>query len=221
VRSLYRDYGNELSIPGFSTVYTVPPYLLRLEPQLVGRYGQGNLCNLTSVHVFNDRSRVRDPKGISQLVQVVEQRFADWQQAISRPALEELARLSGGDLRSFLTALRTCLLHGLTTGAQLPLEMAHVNRTQDKLLQPMSLIPDAVMQRLVHVWQRFEPPMHGDRPLDDLGADLETKRLMLYRNGTEWYGVNPLLWGLVEAAANALPPPPHALAVAASPGANG
>jgi hypothetical protein len=67
-----------------------------------------------------------------------------------------------------------------------------------------------VMLRLKHAWQHFEPPMHGEKPLDDLGTDLETKRLMLYRNGTEWYGVNPLLWQMVEAFTppEAVPPNP-------------
>jgi energy-coupling factor transporter ATP-binding protein EcfA2 len=199
VRSLYRDYAQELSIPEFQTVYTVPPYLLRLEPQLVARYGQGNLCNLTCVHVFKDRSREPDAAGIAQLVQVVEKRYPNWRGAIEEAALRQLICLSGGDLRSFFTALRACLLHGLTTGAALPLQTKVVERTRDKLLQPMSLVPDAVMLRLKHAWQHFEPPMHGEKPLDDLGTDLETKRLMLYRNGTEWYGVNPLLWQMVEA----------------------
>ena len=49
------------------------------------------------------------------------------------------------------------------------------------------------------------PRLETEADRDALVHDLETKRVLMYRNGEEWYDVHPLLRTLVDAAPAGVP----------------
>jgi hypothetical protein len=193
---LYSQFLDQLHLPGFKIVYSVPPYLSNLLPGLAGRLGPG--CRLTNVHVFQDRTRNPDDAGVGQMVEIVKRRVKQIGavDALFAPqALQDLAVVSGGELRTFFTMIRAVAVFQLS-GQQpaLPIQLASVEWVKSQMRRSSGVMTDDVVARLKIIDTHHEPLASTQELLNALAEDLDTKRVMLYRNGSEWYGVNPLFW---------------------------
>lgn len=200
---------DRLRIVGASVVYSVPPYLALLSD--VRNFV--SCVSLASVRVYDKplnadgtpSARRRQPRadGLACMRTLVTKRFGDWQTLFTAGALDALALASGGDLRHFMQRL----VADAITQAQ---------------YEPSDVVLDAdhnVIQRVVaesrgeteRLTVREEWPLlaqiavshnavANDRrdSLRSLARLMETRVVLNYRNGVEWFDVHPLLWPLIE-----------------------
>lgn len=197
---------DRLRIPGASVVYSVPPYLALLAD--VRNYV---LCySLASVRVFEKPAvgarRTARASGLAAMQRLIERRYAAWQQVLTPDALQDLAQWSGGDLRHFMQRL----VSGVVGQAQFALERLPL-RSGDAILRG---IYDETRGETERLTVRSEWPllktiaMSHNAIASDRGESLralarlfETRVILNYRNGEEWFDVHPLLWPLIDAIA--------------------
>lgn len=195
---------DRLRIPGASTVYSVPPYLALLAD--VRNYVPS--YSLASVRVFDKPGGAahRTPRadGLQAMQRLIEKRFALWREVLTPEALNDLAQWSGGDLRHFMQRL----VSGVVGQAQFALDRLPLP-SGDAILVSVHDENRGETERLT---VRSEWPLLKDistthnaiaadrgESLRALARLFETRVILNYRNGQEWFDVHPLLWPLIDA----------------------
>lgn len=200
---------DRLRVPGATVVYATPPYLALLSD--VRNYV--TCYALASVRVYEKpvaqdkhTSRRRQPRaeGLEKMRSLIERRFADWGQVMTPAALDKLTLASGGDLRHFMQRL----VSGVVGQAQfaldrLPLEegddivnrVLDENRSETERLTVRSEWP--LLARIAHDHKAIADD-RGDS-LRTLARLFDTRVVLNYRNGEEWFDIHPLLWRLIDA----------------------
>ena len=194
VRAMFSQYPDMLRLADLQTVYSVAPYLIKLAPHLAGVFGAGTLCHLTTAHVFQARSREPDAEGVAIIREIVTRRYGQWEELISAEALDQVIEASGGDLRDLFRMLSILLLElEFSTNVD-----AALRYTLNQIRRDMTWITTGHLERLRHLATTKAPRLESDADMDALVHDLETKRVLMYRNGEDWYDVHPLLREQVE-----------------------
>jgi hypothetical protein len=202
VRELFTTYADRLRLPGMHIVYSVSPYLLKLAPHLTAILGGNVICNLTSAHIFRDHSHAPDPKGLAVLRKIVEKRCAEWFQVLNESQLDRLILASGVDLRDYFRLLKTYIARAAAgTEIVLPIGDEVIADAEDQVRRDMLPIPKDTIVRLQYVADNFQPKLDTEQDMDLLIRDLQFKRVLMYRNGADWYDVHPLLRDTVNATA--------------------
>lgn len=198
VRNLFFDHAEDLRIPPLHIVYTVPPYLSILAP------GAGSLMSgaithrLVSTHVFKDRSREPDEKGLALMREVIQRRCADWACLFAPDALDRLALATGGDLREFFRMIQAWLATVRDDG-DLPLPKESLATIEEMARREMMPIPANYLEWLKRIAGSHETCLDNNDGLPTLAHFLDNRLVMNYRNGTDWYDVHPLLREVVDA----------------------
>jgi hypothetical protein len=199
---------DRLRVPGASVVYSVPPYLA-----LMADVRNFVTCfALASVRVYgkpisngNPTANRRQPRpeGLEKMRSLINRRYADWGQVLDKSALDALAKASGGDLRHFMQRL----VSGVVGKAQfaldrLPLkaddpvvnQVIDENRGETERLTVQSEWP------LLADIARTHNAIAADRDesLRTLARLFDTRVILNYRNGAEWFDIHPLLWPLID-----------------------
>lgn len=178
-----------LRLAELQTVYSVAPYLIKLAPHLARVFGAGTLCHLTTAHVFQARSRKPAADGVAIIRKIVTRRYAQWEELIIAQALGQVIEASGGDLRDLFRMLSILLLEvEFSTNVE-----AELRYTLDQIRRDMTWITTGNLERLRHLATTKAPRLESGADMDALVHDLETKRVLMYRNGEDWYDVHPLL----------------------------
>lgn len=200
---------NRLKIPSASVVYSVPPYLA-----LLSDVRNFVTCHaLASVRVFEkpfdaegnvSRSR-RQPRaqGLEKMRALIEKRFPQWGQVLDSAALDALALASGGDLRHFMLRL----VSGVVGQARFALPRLPL-RADDSIVQAVLSENRGETERLTVTkeWPLLADiatrhnAFAADRgdSLRTLAHLFDTRVILNYRNGSEWFDVHPLLWRLLD-----------------------
>ena len=199
---------DRLRIPGASVVYSVPPYLA-----LLSDVRNFVTCHaLASVRVYgkpfadgklSPERRQPRAEGVQKMQGLIERRYPKWADVLSPKALEKLVLASGGDLRHFMQRL--------VSGV--------VGQTQFALNRLPLQADDAIIQRVLdenrgeteRLTVRSEWPLLADiakrhnafaadrgDSLRTLARLFDTRVILNYRNGAEWFDVHPLLWPLLD-----------------------
>lgn len=197
VRNLFFTHADHLCIPKLHVVYTVPPYLSVLAAGAGALMGGVVTRRLVSTHIFKDRSREPDERGISVLRTVVEKRFPEWREIFFQEALDRLAQKSGGDLREFFRLIRYCLPK-VRNVSHLPLNIAAVEPVLDLVRQEMLPIPSDRLDWLKRISSTHDTCLASEADLPVLAGFLDNRLVLNYRNGTDWYDVHPLLREVVD-----------------------
>lgn len=199
---------DRLRIPGASVVYSVPPYLA-----LLADVRNFVTCHaLASVRVYEKpiangkptaKRRHPRPDGLQKMRCLIERRYGSWAQVLDDTALDALAQASGGDLRHFMQRL----VSGVVGKAQfaldrLPLcaddavvrQVIDENRGETERLTVKSEWP------LLADIARSHNAIATDRgdSLRTLARLFDTRVILNYRNGAEWFDIHPLLWPLID-----------------------
>lgn len=198
VRNLFFGHADALRIPLLHVVYTVPPYLPVLAAAAGALMGGATTGRLVSTHIFKDRSRDTDPAGLALMHEVVGKRFANWKKVFTPTALDRLALSSGGDLREFFRMLKLCIT-AVRDDAQLPLDAAAVAHAENAARADMLPIPADHLAWLQDITKSHECCLPSDVLLPVLSQFLDNRLVMVYRNGSDWYDVHPLLREVVDA----------------------
>lgn len=199
---------DRLRIPGASVVYSVPPYLA-----LMADVRNFITCfALASVRVYgkpiangNPTANRRQPRpeGLEKMRSLIARRYADWETVLDASALDELAKASGGDLRHFMQRLVSGVvgkaqfaLDRLPLRADAPLvhQIIDENRGETERLTVQSEWP------LLANIARTHNAIAADREesLRTLARLFDTRVILNYRNGAEWFDIHPLLWPLID-----------------------
>jgi hypothetical protein len=145
---------------------------------------------MPSVHVFKKRSNELDPDGVKQMTELVNLRYAQWQQFITPDLLDALIRDCGGDLRDYLRAIKVVLLEREANPEASKDELLDVVRGQ---ISPPRLVPSAHIGWMARLERSHEPEIDDKVDATVFHRYLATKHILAYLNGTEWYAIHPLL----------------------------
>lgn len=208
---------DRLRIPSASVVYSVPPYLA-----LMADVRNFVTCHaLASVRVYakpvaydgtaTENRRKPRPEGLEKMRSLIARRYSDWSQVLDQSALNELAQASGGDLRHFMQRL----VSGAVGKAQFALDRLPLSKN-DAIVQQVIDENRGETERLT---VKSEWPLLADiaRTHNAIAADrteslrtlarlFDTRVILNYRNGAEWFDIHPLLWPLIDSLNEQQPP---------------
>jgi hypothetical protein len=196
LQRMFNTHARHLQLPGWTVVYSVPPLLGKLSPGIASAWGMSRTYALTSAHVFKDRSDEPDDDTINQkLLPLVQKRIGEkWEQLLVAEQLRQLVEKTGGDLRDLLRCTRAALLKGLMN-RQFPVHDDWLEEAFTDLRRPYLPLSKASRERLQVVARDFavDNLLQDDSQWPMVMSDLAQKRILMYLNGQEWYGVHPLL----------------------------
>ena len=215
VRKLFRENFDELILPPLQVVYTVSPYLRKLEPTVYARVGAANVATLATLPVYmKEDGRTGRDSAIAPLVEFLERRFPDWINVLTAGQLRDIILKSGGDFREFANLLRSLVSRAaVDDDVKLPLPDTFIASTCKVVARDRLPLQVPVRERLKVIHQTQQPQLNTDADYDGFVADLTVKNALMYLNGEEWYGVHPLLWEEMKKPS----PIPAATSIPASP----
>lgn len=199
---------DRLRIPGASVVYSVPPYLA-----LMSDVRNFVTCHaLASVRVYakpiahgslTENRRQPRAEGLEKMRSLIQRRYPDWEKVLDESALNVLAQASGGDLRHFMQRL----VSGVVGKALFALDRLPLNKN-DSVVQQVIDENRGETERLT---VKSEWPLLADiaRTHNAIAADrgdslrtlarlFDTRVILNYRNGAEWFDIHPLLWPMID-----------------------
>lgn len=204
LRAVFSQHADAMRVPDWQTVYSVPPLLPKLAPGLLALAG-ARLYQLTSAHVFTDRSDEPDDQIVERLVDLVDRRCngrATRQRFIDDAELRRVIVHSGGDLRDLIRLLKMAALFAFES-PDLPIGPAVVDAAFDEWRNANLPLAADVAARLADVRKNRIPTVATADDWFGVMSDLAEKRVLLYRNGNDWYDVHPLLRDAVDKQAPA------------------
>ncbi len=196
LQRMFNTFANYLRLDGWSAVYSVPPLLHKLAPGIANAFGATSTNFLTSAHVFKDRSTEVDTATVSnKLIPLVRKRIGedDVDKLIGEAEIRDIIETTGGDLRDLMRAVRAVLLAGLGDQNTFPVTSKHLESVYNDLRRPYLPLPNSTHKRLAYVAKHYNVPLEEESDWAKVISDLAQKRVLLYLNGSEWYGIHPLL----------------------------
>ncbi|MCG6940024.1 MAG: hypothetical protein LJE69_02090 [Thiohalocapsa sp.] len=195
VRNLFSGQAASLAFPQLHVVYTVPPYLPVLSPNL-GRTLAGHpIVSWPNVHV-RDRAGIEDPAGLGIMEQIIERRFAGWRDIVPAPMLRRLAVCAGGDLRDFFRLVGESVIALRTARFSEPdavLDADMVRRVEEQLRNELLPIAEDDARWLAQIHRTKDAALPTTGELPALARFLDSNLIMNYLNGEPWYDIHPLL----------------------------
>jgi energy-coupling factor transporter ATP-binding protein EcfA2 len=191
VENLFSGHADSLRLPLLHVVYTIPPWLPALTPGLGAVLG--TVHALPSIHIYQTRSRQPDPVGLDIMRRIVEARCTEWDQIFTNEQLERIALNTGGDLREFFYLIKQCLTRAGSTRVSWPVANAIIEGAENNIRRGMLPIAaeDAVWLRRIAETKASE--LESVKSLPSLARFFDTKLVLNYRNGEDWYDVHPLI----------------------------
>lgn len=202
LKAVYFDFPARLQLPGISVVYSAPPYLCTVLPNVDAGFAQAfSLSNFMVMQrpTVADTALRRNAPGIAQMVDIVARRFPDWQQVLTLDALEELAWNSGGNARVFCRLARETAFNARLRDDALPVgkDAPALKQALAEEIEPLKSLTKQDWAWLEHVRQDSDC---AAQHIGDLESDLpglirlfDHSLVLNYQNGEEWYQVPPLV----------------------------
>ena len=209
VVNLFARQIDGLRFPLMHVVYSVPPYLAALSGGLGGLFG-GAIYSLPSIHVFEQNSRTKCAQGIDIMLTLVDRRYPNWVDIIREADLRRLAEQSGGDIRDFFRLVRLSLVRAGRPGTVLPIAGEIVEDAEHMVRNDMTPIAHNDLDWLKRIASSHKCELTGIEYLNTLARFFESKYVLNYRNGEDWYDVHPLLREIVDAHHPTTPAAPSA-----------
>lgn len=200
VVELFSGQAASLRFAKIHIVYTVPPYLLSLAPNVGLMYGGQCVAMWPNLHVRNLQGHP-DRSGLARMRKLIDRRYTDWRAVLTPKQLQRLATASGGDLRDFFRLVRE---------AALSLGIARRDEPRARLNEDMldyveqslrnELMPTAIddARWLLSIHQSKSPSLPSAAELPALARFFDSNWIMNYQNGEPWFDIHPLLVPVVE-----------------------
>ena len=200
--ALFSGNPDNLKFPPLHVVYSVPPYLSALTANLSALYSS-QMVFLASAHVFEapaaGNSRRPSSRGLDALRRMVSQRYADWAEVLSAAQIDRLALATGGDIRDFFRLIAACLVKARNPKLSLPVSDQVLVDVENAMRREMLPIPDEDKDWLKEIATSHQAELKSMDRLSTLGRYFDTRLVLNYRNGSDWYDVHPLLWDVIDA----------------------
>ena len=185
---LFASHADRLHFRNLHLIYTIPPYLNVLYPNLGSLYTPGGMKMLTTVKVRDRDTQEPYKPGLETLRQVVSQR-GTWERLLSAEALNRVILASGGHLRDLLRILAEVM----RLATALPVGDNTVETAIAEIRSQFLPIADdnAIWLEKVHITHDASLP--SGHKTHDLSVFFDTHMILCYRNGEAWYDVHPLV----------------------------
>jgi hypothetical protein len=195
VVNLFTSHSEKLHFDYLHVVYTIPPYLKVLYPNLGTLYSPGGVQVLPALKVRDSSGNIFQP-GLDLLERLISAR-GTWRDLLGseRGTLDALSLLSGGHLRDFLRLFSEIIRRA----DRLPVPQATVDAAIAQVRSEFLPIADADAKWLQLIATRHGVALPDIKVLHDLARYLDTHLALYYRNGDEWYDVHPLVRDVVQA----------------------
>lgn len=201
-KELFFANTEQLKFADFSIIYTAPPYLHAILPNVdVGFTQSFSLPNFKVLKKpLAQEDCVPNPEGINQIVDIVKKRFPDWQLAIEQNVLDHLAFMSGGNVRRFFELVRTTnmqLALGSTTLPVADKDDRAVKQAIAKAAEPLQWLTARDLRWLRAFREHSKNPSASiENQIEDLPTIIrlfDHSLVLNYKNGKPWYQVPPLV----------------------------
>ena len=204
VVELFSGQAANLCLPKLHLVYTVPPYLSALAPNLGRSLGGHPIARWPNVHV-RTRDHQSDTAGLEVMEQIIEQRYPNWRKFISPTTLHRLAACSGGDLRDYFRLVRECLI--AISNARIKNDAAILSDEMvagviQQLCNELLPISDEDAHWLARIHETKKEALSSTKDLPALARFLDSNLIMNYLNGEPWYDIHPLIVDEIEQRAD-------------------
>lgn len=201
VETLFASHSDKLHLPYLHVVYTVPPYLKVLYPNIGSLYAPGGVQVLPSLKLRERKGPQAFEAGLDLFARVIAAR-GDWRRLLGpdRKLLDGLSYYSGGQLRDFLRLFAEILRRAYRVPVPEETVTAAVRQIQSEFLP----LAEADVLWLRRIAETQEPALPDQARLPDLARFLDTHLVLCYRNGEEWYDVHPLVADVVKEQAEAI-----------------
>lgn len=203
--NLFSGHANSLQMPMLHIVYTIPPYLIPLVPALGRQLGSNLSCTLPSIHVQKRKyvpnvtviGEEDDTDGLEIMRELLNKRCVQWQEVFNQAQIERLAKASGGDLRDFFRLIRDSLIKASIKGG-CPVQDTVLEQTLNHARREMLPIAQKDKEWLIKINDSKDAKLENIEQLPILARFFDTKLVLNYRNGDDWYDVHPLLRGEIR-----------------------
>ncbi len=191
-----------LRLPSFSVVYSAPPYLHAVLPNVGAGFSQCvTLPNFKVIDPPQGSSvPVANADGIRKMVDIVARRFPAWEQVFGRAVLEHLAWMSGGNVRRYFNLVRAAARKAALSRSALPIvdpQAPAVLHALGEAAQPLQWLTAKDRTWLNHFMRDSKNP---SAHIHDLATDLPSiirlfdhSLVLDYQNGSVWYQVPQLV----------------------------
>jgi hypothetical protein len=202
LKQVFFNDPQRLRLPGFSVVYSAPPYLPAVLPAVGSGFSQ--CVSLPNFKVMQrpalGAEPMRNPQGIEQMLRILSQRFPRWHEVLATDVLQELAWLSGGNVRRYFSLVRAVARKAALSHTPLPItdiDATPVQHAISEATQPLQWL-NAEDRRWL---ERFSQDSRGAaQHIGNLKEDLppiirlfDHSLVLDYRNGETWFQVPPLV----------------------------
>ena len=192
VENLFNAHAPSLRIPLLHMLYTIPPYLSPLAPNIARVLGGNAVYNLPSLHIKN-KDDSEDPKGLGKMHEILSKRCEQVDQVFTQAQVKKLALLSGGDLRNFFRFIRQCLIKAVNNASgDLPVSDAILQHAENHARRELFLAEED-KSWLKKINESKKHQLDSIDNLPQLARFLDTGLVLNYRNGEDWYDVHPLV----------------------------
>jgi hypothetical protein len=199
VVNLFAKHSDKLQFHYLHVVYTVPPYLKILQPNLGSLYEPGGIQMIPTLKVRTREDRKPFAPALDLLERIISER-GDWKRLLGpdgRAIVDELSLLSGGHLRDFLRLFAEIIRRADTVPVPRRIVSASIQQIRSEFLP----IPDEDAIWLDMIGKSHDVALKSNAKLHDLARYFDSHLALSYRNGSDWYDVHPLVREEVEKAA--------------------
>ncbi len=191
VENLFSGHADSLKLPLLHVVYTIPPWLPAITPGLGAVLG--TVHTLPSIHIYRTKSRDPDPEGLTVMREIVDARCSGWRQIFTEAQLDRIALNTGGDLREFFYLIKQCLTRAGASRAPWPVPDDLIAGGENNIRRGMLPVAEEDARWLQRIGETHEAELETVQKLPSLARFFDTKLVLNYRNGDDWYDVHPLL----------------------------
>jgi hypothetical protein len=193
-----------LKFPKLHIVYTIPPYLSTLAPNLAKTFGGNPITCWPNIHV-RKKNGDADESGIAIMKKILEKRYPAWHKYFGPEHIARLAQTSGGDLRDFFRLVREGVIV-LSSNADLEkVNKDILDRIEQQLLSESLPIANDDARWLSRIHSEKNASIGSITEVPRLARFQDSNLIMNYQNGEQWCDIHPLIVSEVMKLA-ALPP---------------
>lgn len=196
VVNLFAEHSGKLHFDYLHVIYTVPPYLKVLQPNLGSLYDPGGIQMIPTLKVRLKAGREPFQPALDLLEKLISER-GDWKRLLGaeeRRTVDELSLLSGGHLRDFLRLFAEIIRRA----DRLPVPRKVVDAAIQQIRSEFLPIPDEDAIWLDRIANSHDVALKSNDRLHDLARYFDSHLALSYRNGEDWYDIHPLVREVVQ-----------------------
>ena len=203
LKSLFFDHPARLALDDINLIYTVPPYIDAVLPNVSAYYA--DTFYLPNFKVIDKpeagQQATKNAAGIAKMLAIVEYRDKDWRGYINQDVLEHLAWLSGGNVRRYFSLIRQLLKKAALTNTDFPVsdpKSPVVKRAISEEARPLQWLT-AEDRRWLNLIRQGSGEFAQE--IKNLEADFspiirlfDHSLVLNYQNGEPWYQAPPIVY---------------------------